>query len=244
MALGRKKGNSTYLCSSSSSSLVIIDLYWFPLSFPGLYLKENISSAAGQGQRERQRRAREHVSQRPPESNDPQQRACSLEVFADSCSRTTPNTTTTLEHASSVSSSLQKARAVPGKPCGLQQRAELWLAGGRQETRLQQRGLLRVTSPAGRQMHVNPTAREPYALALPGFQALQAHLGLSRHANPALISSQHFPLLLSRPAFLLPPAARAGALSHAGGSRTVPRAELSQAMLPSSSPAAPDKACD
>lgn len=34
---------------------------------------------------------------------------------------------------------------------------------------------------------------------------MQAHLGLSRHANPALINSQHFPLLLSRLAFLLPP---------------------------------------
>lgn len=31
---------TAYLCSSSSSSLVIILLYWLPLSCPGLYLKE------------------------------------------------------------------------------------------------------------------------------------------------------------------------------------------------------------
>lgn len=35
-----------YLCSSSSSSLVIIFLYWFPRSFPGLYLKEKTSPPA------------------------------------------------------------------------------------------------------------------------------------------------------------------------------------------------------
>lgn len=108
---------------------------------------------------------------------------------------------------------------------------------------MKQRGLLRASSPAWKQIQLNPTAREPYAIALPEFKALQAHLGLSRHANPALISSQHFPLLLSRPAFLLPPSPRPGALSHAWGSWTVPRAELSQATQPSSSPAALDKAC-
>lgn len=54
-----------------------------------------------------------------------------------------------------------------------------------------------------KQIQVNPTAQEPYAIVLPGFKALQTHLGLSRHANPALINSQHFPLPLSRLAFLL-----------------------------------------
>lgn len=106
----KEKGNSTYLCSSSSSSLVIMDLYWFPLSFPGLYLKENVSSAAGEWERERQR-ARGCVSQRPPESNGEQQRACSLQLFADPCSWTrAPNTMATPKHSSSVISSPQECR--------------------------------------------------------------------------------------------------------------------------------------
>lgn len=41
-----RRGWAAYLCSSSSSSLVIIFLYWFPLSFPGLYLKEKASPPA------------------------------------------------------------------------------------------------------------------------------------------------------------------------------------------------------
>lgn len=137
MALGKKK-KETHLCSSSSSSLVIIDLYWFPLSFPGLYLKENVSSAAGEWERERQRRARDRVSQRPPESNDQQQWACSLELLADPCSCThTPNTMATPKHSSPVSSSLQKAWAVAGKLCGSQWRAKVLLARGWQESQLQ-----------------------------------------------------------------------------------------------------------
>lgn len=62
-----EKESSTYLCSSSSSSLDIIDLYWFPLSFPGLYLKENVSSAAGEG---RQKKSKRSVNQRPPERHN------------------------------------------------------------------------------------------------------------------------------------------------------------------------------
>lgn len=41
-----EEGRAAYLCSSSSSSLVIIFLYWFPRSFPGLYLKEKASPPA------------------------------------------------------------------------------------------------------------------------------------------------------------------------------------------------------
>ena len=41
-----EEGWAAYLCSSSSSSLVIIFLYWFPRSFPGLYLKEKASPPA------------------------------------------------------------------------------------------------------------------------------------------------------------------------------------------------------
>ena len=75
------------------------------------------------------------------------------------------------------------------------------------------RGLLRASSPAREQTHLNPTAQEPSAAALFGFKAWQAHLGLSRHANPAPISSWHFPLL-SRPAFLLSPSPCPGALTQ------------------------------
>lgn len=89
-----------------------------------------------------------------------------------------------------------------------------------------------------KQIQANPTAQEPYAIVLSGFRALQAHLGLSRHANPALINSQHFPLPLSRLAFLLPPSPHPGALCQAWGSWMVPQAELSQATQACSSPAA------
>lgn len=89
-----EEGSSTYLCSSSSSSLDIIDLYWFPLSFPGLYLKENVSSAAGEG---RQKKSKKSVNQRPPESHNQQQWACSLGVLSDLCS-CTPNALATPAH--------------------------------------------------------------------------------------------------------------------------------------------------
>lgn len=93
--LGQKeKESSTYLCSSSSSSLDIIDLYWFPLSFPGLYLKENVSSAAGEGRHKKSKRS---VNQRPLERHNPQQWGCSLGVLSDLCS-CTPNALATPAH--------------------------------------------------------------------------------------------------------------------------------------------------
>lgn len=207
MALGKKK-KETHLCSSSSSSLVIIDLYWFPLSFPGLYLKENVSSAAGEWERKRQRRARDCVSQRPPESNDQQRWACSLELLADPAPAHAPQTPqppqNTLPQSAPVSRKPGQWRGScvdhSGEPrC-------CWPEDGRSPScsrHWKWRGLLGASSPAWKQIQVNPTAQEPYAIAVFGIKALQAHLGLSRHANPALISSQHFPLL-SRLAFLLP----------------------------------------
>lgn len=130
------------------------------------------------------------MSQRPPESNDQQQWARSLELLTDPCSHThTLNGTATPKDTSAISSSLQKAWAVSGKLCGLWWRAKVLLAGGEQEPQhWRQRALLGASSPAWKQIPVNPTAQEPYANTLFGFKALQAHLGLSRHANPALIS--------------------------------------------------------
>lgn len=46
------RGGAAYLCSSSSSSLVIIRLYWLPRSCPGLYWKK-ASPAETQGERPR-----------------------------------------------------------------------------------------------------------------------------------------------------------------------------------------------
>lgn len=106
-AWARKKGSSTYLCSSSSSSLDIIDLYWFPLSFPGLYLKENVSSAAGEG---RQKKNKRSVNRRPPESHNQQQWGCSLGVLSGY-----PSMFPELQSAESLGA-VREAVWIPGEP--------------------------------------------------------------------------------------------------------------------------------
>lgn len=163
------------------------------------------------------------MNQRPPESQNQQQRGCSLGGLSDLCS-CTPNAAATPAHclgqlrSPESLGSVREAEWVPedgrSQPC---ERAACW-----------------------KQIQGNPAAQEPYAIVLPGFKALQAHLGLSRHANPALINSQHFLLLLSRLAFLLPPSLPSSLSCPRGPFPSLgltDGAELSQ-----SSPAALDKA--
>lgn len=104
-----EQGSSTYLCSSSSSSLVIIDLYWFPRSFPGLYLKENASSAAGEGGKGEKG---DGVRQKAPESDHRHPGAGSLQLLTPAATHT-PGCPTTGDSCCQLQS-LQKTWAVPG----------------------------------------------------------------------------------------------------------------------------------
>lgn len=122
-------------------------------------------------------------------------------------------------------SQLQSAEGLGSAGEAMWQRAKVLLARGQQESWLQlclEGARIAVSEQPCLEADAGKScSMEPYAPALPGFRALQAHLGLSRHGNPVLISLQHFLLLLSRLAFLLP-LAYPGALSYAWGSQMVP----------------------
>lgn len=180
-----EQGSSTYLCSSSSSSLVIIDLYWLPLSFPGLYLKENASSAAGEGEKEEKG---DGVRQKAPESDQRHPGACSLQLLTPAATHT-------------PGCLLLSAPEPPENPG----------SAGDCSREMGFRRPERAACFGSR--HTNPTAREARG---PALRASQTHPGLSRHANPALISWQHLLNLLSRPAFLFSPPPRPGDLSGDG----------------------------